>query len=69
MATAPPRTRMNFVTLRPRRVLMPAGCQGVRARLEAEGIATIEVEIGEYLKAAGGVGCLTGVLRRRSATA
>lgn len=55
---------MNFVTLAPRRLLMPAGCPGIRARFRSEGLAVLEAEIGEYRKAAGGIGCLTGVLRR-----
>jgi N-dimethylarginine dimethylaminohydrolase len=55
---------MNFVTLAPGRVLMPAGAPGVRRRLEAAGIAVREVDVGEYVKAAGGVGCVTGIVRR-----
>lgn len=55
---------MNFVTLSPRRLLMPAGCPGIRARFRSEGLAVLEAEIGEYRKAAGGIGCLTGIMRR-----
>ena len=55
---------MNFVTLGPRRLVMPAGCPGVRERYRAEGIEVFEVDVSEYLKAAGGPGCLTGILRR-----
>jgi N-dimethylarginine dimethylaminohydrolase len=55
---------MNFVTLSPRRLLMPAGCPGIRARFRSEGLEVLEAEISEYRKAAGGIGCLTGVLRR-----
>lgn len=55
---------MNFVTLSPRHLLMPAGCPGIRARFRREGLEVLEAEIGEYRKAAGGIGCLTGVLRR-----
>ena len=55
---------LNFVTLGPRHVLMPAGCPLTRAAYEAAGISCQEVEIGELLKAAGGMGCLTGVLSR-----
>lgn len=55
---------MNFVTLAPRRVLMPAGCPGIRAQLEGAGVQVVEAEVGEYLKAAGGPGCLTGILSR-----
>jgi len=55
---------MNFVTIAPREVLMPAGCPGIRDRLDRAGIRTHTVDVGEYVKAAGGVGCLTGILRR-----
>ncbi|MFQ6099888.1 MAG: dimethylarginine dimethylaminohydrolase family protein [Anaerolineae bacterium] len=55
---------LNFVTLGPRRVLMPAGSPCTRAVYQAAGIECIEVEIGELIKAAGGMGCLTGVLSR-----
>jgi N-dimethylarginine dimethylaminohydrolase len=55
---------MNFVTLAPRKVLMPAGSPGIRRRFEAAGVQTHEVEVGEYLKAAGALGCLTGILQR-----
>jgi len=55
---------MNFVTLAPRRLLMPAGCPGIRARFRGEGLEVLEAEVGEYRKAAGGIGCLTGILWR-----
>ena len=55
---------MNFVTLAPRRVVMPAGAPSVRDALRAAGVAVHELEIGEYVKAAGGLGCLTGILQR-----
>jgi N-dimethylarginine dimethylaminohydrolase len=55
---------MNLVALAPRRVLMPAGNPRMRGRLEAEGVSVEEVDVGEYAKAAGGLGCLTGILRR-----
>jgi arginine deiminase len=55
---------LNFVTLGPRHVLMPAGCPLTRAAYEAAGVSCQEVEIGELLKAAGGMGCLTGILSR-----
>jgi N-dimethylarginine dimethylaminohydrolase len=58
---------LNFVALGPRRVLMPAGCPRTRAVYQAAGIKCVEVEIGELLKAAGGMGCLTGVLSREQA--
>jgi N-dimethylarginine dimethylaminohydrolase len=55
---------MNLVALGPRRVLMPARCPTVKHALERFGVEAREVEVGEYIKAAGGVGCLTGILRR-----
>lgn len=54
----------NFVTLGPRRILMPAGCPQSRAAYERAGITCHEVEVGELLKAAGGIGCMTGVIAR-----
>jgi N-dimethylarginine dimethylaminohydrolase len=58
---------MNFVTLAPRRLVMPTGCPGIRRRLEAAGIEVHECDVSQYLKAAGGLGCLTGILSRAPA--
>ena len=58
------RLGMNFVTLAPRRLVMPAHCPEIREQLEREGIEVLTAEVGEYLKAAGGLACLTGILRR-----
>lgn len=58
---------LNFVTLGPRSVLMPAGNPVTQSFYEAEGISCETVDVGELLKAAGGIGCLTGVLRREPA--
>lgn len=55
---------LNFVTLGPRELVMPAGAPGVRARLEAEGVRCHELDVGQYLRAEGGLGCLTGILAR-----
>ena len=55
---------LNFVTLGPRSVLMPVGNSVTRSFYETEGISCETVEVSELLKAAGGIGCLTGVLRR-----
>ncbi len=62
-----PGMALNFVALGPRRVLMPAGCPQTRAMYQAAGIECVEVEIGELCKAAGGMGCLTGILSREPA--
>ncbi len=55
---------LNFVTLGPRRVLMPAGNPITQAFYESVGITCQTVEMGELIKAAGGIGCLTGILER-----
>ncbi len=55
---------LNFVALEPYRVLMPAGCPRTRAFYEAAGLTCDELEIGHLRRAAGGMGCLTGILRR-----
>ena len=59
------RLGMNFVALGPRRVVMPGGCPSLRRRLSDAGVSVSEAEVGEYLKAAGGLGCLTGIIRRQ----
>ncbi|GGX13851.1 dimethylarginine dimethylaminohydrolase family protein [Streptomyces lomondensis] len=58
------RRSLNVVVLAPGRVLMPDGCPRTRSRLEAYGIEVHAVEVGEYVKAAGALGCLTGILHR-----
>ena len=55
---------LNFVTLGPRRILMPAGNPATRAFYESLGIDCCEVDLSELIKAAGAVGCLTGILER-----
>jgi N-dimethylarginine dimethylaminohydrolase len=55
---------MNFVTLGPRRILMVGGCDRAREVYEGLGIACTEVDCSELSKAAGAIGCLTGVLER-----
>lgn len=55
---------MNLVALAPGRVLMPAGAPRMRDRFEAAGVRTHVVDVSEYIKAAGALGCLTGILRR-----
>jgi len=55
---------MNFVTLAPRRILMVGGCDPVRKAYEAHRIACTEIDCSELYKAAGAIGCLTGVLTR-----
>lgn len=55
---------LNFVTLGPREVVMPAGAPRTRARLEAEGVRVHTLAVDAYLGAEGGLGCLTGILER-----
>ncbi len=55
---------LNFVTLGPRRILMAAGNPAAQNFYEQAGITCHTVQVGELLKAAGGIGCLTGVLER-----
>ncbi len=58
------RRAMNFVPLRPGAIVMPARCPRTRARYEAHGVECHEVDVSEYIKAAGALGCLTGILSR-----
>lgn len=58
---------LNVVTLGPRRILMPAGNPEARAFYEALGVTVIETPMDELKKAAGAVGCLTGVVARERA--
>jgi N-dimethylarginine dimethylaminohydrolase len=55
---------LNFTTLGPRRILMAAGNPITQALYEAAGITCQTIEVDELLKAAGGIGCLTGILKR-----
>ncbi len=55
---------LNIVTLGPRKVLMLAGYEPVQAVYEAAGIECITFDGSELVKAAGAIGCLTGVVHR-----
>ena len=55
---------VNFVTLGPRRILLEAGYTKVQEFYERHGIECVTVAASELVKAAGGFGCLTGVLER-----
>ena len=52
---------LNFVTLGPNRILMPAGNSRTQSFYEDMGIKCETVEVNEIHKAAGGIGCLTGI--------
>jgi arginine deiminase len=55
---------LNFVTLGPRQILMPAGNPVIQRFYEEAGIRCHTVAIDELARAAGGIGCLTGILWR-----
>lgn len=55
---------LNFVTVAPREIVMPANAPLTRTRLEAAGVRCHELVVDQYLRAEGALGCLTGVLAR-----
>lgn len=55
---------LNVVTLGPRKILMLAGYPAVQKVYEAAGIECVTVDGSELVKAAGAIGCLTGIVRR-----
>ncbi len=57
---------LNGVALSPGKILMPAGGSRHRALLEDAGVECIPVEIGELIKAGGGIHCMTAFLKRDS---
>jgi N-dimethylarginine dimethylaminohydrolase len=59
------RMALNFVPLAPLKILMPAGCPRTQTLFEDAGIECVTVEIDELAKAAGAMGCLTGILKRK----
>lgn len=61
---APSYRAMNFVTLGPRRMLMSAGLEEYQRFFESFGIDCLTVQTDELSKAAGSMGCLTGILAR-----
>ena len=56
----------NFVTLGPRQILMAAGNPITQGFLEQAGVRCLTVQVDELIKAAGGIGCLTGILQRET---
>lgn len=64
LAAMPP-AGFNFVTLGPRRILLPAGFPAAEAFYREAGLDCMTVEVDELIKAAGAVGCMTGILERR----
>ena len=55
---------LNFVTLGPREILMPGGNPATQTFYEDLGITCLTADLDEIGKAAGSIGCLTGVLER-----
>jgi len=55
---------MNLVTLAPAHVLMPAGNPHTQSFLEGLGVRCDTAAVDELTKAAGAIGCLTGILER-----
>jgi N-dimethylarginine dimethylaminohydrolase len=55
---------LNFVVLGPREILMPAGNPVSQGFYDELGVTCRTVEVGEIGKAAGSIGCLTGILER-----
>jgi len=55
---------LNFVTLGPRKIIMAEGNAITKSFLESNYVECKTVNIDELLKAAGGIGCLTGILER-----
>lgn len=58
------RQGMNIVCLDKRKVLMPANCPNLKDLYVKNGIETLELEIDELRKGAGGIACATGILAR-----
>lgn len=58
---------LNFVTLGPRRILMPGNNPGMRGFYEGLGLTVLETPMDELKKAAGAIGCLTAVIERERA--
>jgi N-dimethylarginine dimethylaminohydrolase len=57
-------TALNFVTLGPGRILMAEGYPVFERFFEKAGLACRTTPVAELRKAAGGIGCLTGILER-----
>jgi N-dimethylarginine dimethylaminohydrolase len=57
----------NFVVLGPRKILMASSCPELRAQLVKAGLrVAAELDISQMARAAGGLGCVTGILSRRT---
>lgn len=57
---------LNFVTVASNELVVPADCPRSHKTLEGLGAICHPVEVDELAKAAGGIACMSGVLRRQS---
>ncbi len=56
---------MNFVTIAPKQIIMPAGCPQTKKHLQGFGIKiAAEVRIAQLVNGGGGLACATGILSR-----
>jgi N-dimethylarginine dimethylaminohydrolase len=55
---------MNWVFVRDNSIIMPEGAPRTKRFLEDLGIAVHSVDVSEYIKCGGGMGCATGILCR-----
>lgn len=55
---------LNFVTIGQREILMPAGNPKSQTFYRSKGITVHTVDVSQLSKAAGAIGCLTGILQR-----
>ena len=55
---------LNFVCLGPREILMPAGNPKTQSFYESLGINCHTLDVSELRKAAGAIGCMTGIVER-----
>jgi arginine deiminase len=55
---------LNFVTLAPNKILMPSGNPKTQLFYESMGLECKSVDVTELHKAAGGIGCMTGIIHR-----
>ena len=58
------RSAHNYVTVGPREILMSGNCPITQAFYESHGIICHTVDVSELRKAAGAIGCLSGILQR-----
>jgi len=55
---------LNFVTLAPRKILMPAGNPKSEQFFQESGVTCRTVQVDELQKACGSIACMTGIIKR-----